>query len=123
MTEYLYGELSGLVIGAALEVHKLLGTGFLEAVYEHALAHELDSRRVPFERQVPLKVMYKQVAVGEYRADLVVDGKIVVELKAVSAFAPEHAAQALHYLAATGLKLALLLNFGAKSLQIQRLIR
>jgi GxxExxY protein len=121
--EMLYEELSGTVIGAAMEVHKLLGSGFLESVYERALASELTGRQIPFERQVPITVMYKQTQVGEYRADSLVDGKIILEIKATTALIAEHYAQALHYLTATGRRLALLLNFGTRSLQLKRIIR
>jgi GxxExxY protein len=121
--EMLYEELSGTIIGAAMEVHKLLGSGFLESVYEHALALELTGRQIPFECQVPITVMYKQAQVGEYRADFLVDGKIILEIKATTALIAEHQAQAFHYLTATGLRLALLLNFGAGSLQFKRIIR
>jgi len=119
----LYEQLSGTVIGAAMEVHNLLGSGFLESVYEHALALELTERQIPFERQAPITVLYKQAQVGEYRPDILVDGKIILEIKATAALIAEHYAQALHYLTATGLRLALLLNFGARSLQFKRIIR
>ena len=119
----IYEELSGKVIGAAMEVHNRLGSGFLESVYERALALELTGRQIPFERQVAITIMYKQEQVGDYRADLLVDGKIILEIKATTAIIAEHHAQALHYLAATGLRLALLLNFGARSLQFKRVIR
>ena len=119
----LYEELSGTIIGAAMEVHKLLGPGFLESAYGRALALELTGRQIPFERQVPIAVMYKQAQVGEYRADFLVDGKIILEIKATTALIAEHQAQALHYLTATGLRLALLINFGAESLQFKRMIR
>jgi GxxExxY protein len=104
-------------------LHRLLGSGFLESVYEHALAWELTVRQIPFERQVPITVAYKQAQVGEYRADFLVDGKIILEIKATNFLISEYHAQALHYLAATGLRLALLLNFGARSLQFKRIIR
>jgi GxxExxY protein len=119
----LYEELSRNVIGAAMEVHKLLGAGFLESVYEHALALEFNSRQIAFERQVPITVLYRQEQIGEYRADFLVDGKIILEIKATTALVSEHYALALHYLAATGLRLALLLNFGSQSLQFKRVIR
>ncbi len=119
----LYEELTSTVIGAAMEVHKLLGSGFLECVYERALALELTARQMPLERQVQITVMYKDAQVGEYRADFLVDGKIILEIKATTALRPEHYAQALHYLAARRLRLALLLNFGARSLQFKRIIR
>jgi GxxExxY protein len=118
----LYKELSYRIVGAAQEVHKLLGSGFLESVYEHALAQEFRLRQIPFERQVPLSVMYKDICVGEFRADFVIDGKIILEIKSAASLVPAHGAQALHYLAATGFRLALLINFGARSLQFRRII-
>lgn len=123
MAKILHKELSCATVGAALEVHRLLGSGFLEAVYEKALAHELTLRGIPFKRQISLVVAYKEMSVGEYRADFVVDGRIVLEIKAVSALSAAHEAQAHHYLAATGLRLAILFNFGTKSLQVKRVIR
>lgn len=123
MTELLYKELTFAVIGAAMEVHRILGPGFLEAVYQGALEKELTLRKIPFERKVKLPVMYKDVFVGEYEADLVVDQKLVVEIKAVTNFNAQHQAQAMHYLAVTGYHLALSLNFGAGSLQHRRVIK
>ena len=83
MVELIYKELTFAVIGAAMEVHRILGPGFLEAVYQVALERELTPRGVPFERQVKLPVTYKDFLVGEYVADLVIDKKFVVEIKAV----------------------------------------
>ncbi|MGQ0604913.1 MAG: GxxExxY protein [Anaerolineales bacterium] len=123
MAEILFKELSYAIVGAAMEVHRALGPGFLEAVNHAALAHELTLRGVPFEKDVRLKVMYKGVLVGEYKADFIVDGKIVLELKSVVALHPKHKAQAINYLAATGLQLAILLNFGADSLEHERVVR
>lgn len=123
MTGLLFKELSFAVVGAAMEVHRILGPGFLEAVYQAALEHELTLRGIPFERQKRLAVVYKGQIVGEYIADLVIDGKIILELKAVSQLTPAHEAQAHHYLAATGLHLAILLNFGAPSLERKRIVR
>ena len=123
MIELLYKELTFAVIGAAMEVQRILGPGFLEAVYQVALERELTLRGIPFERQVKLPVTYKDVLVGEYLADLVIDKKFVVEIKAVSKLNASHQAQAMHYLAATGLRLALLLNFGAGSLEHRRVIK
>jgi GxxExxY protein len=123
MTELLYKELTFAVIGAAIEVHNILGPGFLEVVYQSSLERELALRKIPFESQVRLPVTYKDVLVGEYIADLVIDSKLIVEIKAVSRFTPNHQAQAIHYLTATGLRLALLLNFGAGSLEHRRVIR
>ena len=123
MTKILFKELSYKIIGAAMEVHRILGTGFLEAVYEGALAHELTLRGIPFERQQRLPVYYKDQLVGQYVADFVIDGQIILELKAVSSLTKMHEAQAHNYLAATGLRLAILLNFGAESLQQKRIVR
>ena len=123
MAEILYKELSYAVVGAAMEVHQHLGPSFLEKVYQKALAYELSLRKIPFEQYKPLPVTYKGLLVGEYEADFIVDGKIILEIKAVSSFHPAHEAQALHYLAATGYRLALLLNFGKESLQQKRVTR
>lgn len=123
MAEILYKELSYSIIGAAMEVHKTLGSAFLEAIYEAALAYEFTERSIPFERQKVLAVHYKGHFMGEYRADFIVDGKIVVELKAVSALTEIHAAQAQNYLAATGLHLAILINFAGKSLEYKRIVK
>jgi len=123
MTELLYQELTFAVIGAAMEVHRILGGGFLEAVYQAALEHELTLRGIPFEHQVKLPITYKGVLTGEYMADLVIDGKLILELKSVSRLLPAHQAQAMHYLAATGLRVALLLNFGGSSLEHKRIIK
>jgi GxxExxY protein len=123
MVEIIFKELSYAIVGAAMEVHRTLGLGFLEAVYQAALAHELRLQDIPFEEQIRLPVYYKDVLVGEYVADFVVDGKIILELKAVTEFSDAHRAQAINYLAATGFQLAILLNFGASKLQQERLVR
>ena len=123
MTELLFKELTFAVIGAAMEVHRILGPGFLESVYQIALARELSLRGIAFEQQKRLTILYKDIMAGEYVADFVIDGKFIVEIKAVSSWNPRHDAQAIHYLAATGMPLALLLNFGTGSLQHKRIIR
>jgi GxxExxY protein len=106
-----------------MEVHKILGPGFLEAVYQAALERELTLRGIPFVRKVKLPVIYKDVTIGVYEADLVMDGKFIVEIKSVSRLNASHQAQAIHYLSATGLRLALLLNFGTGSLEHRRVIK
>lgn len=123
MAELLHKELTFAVIGAAMEVHGILGPGFLEAVYQAALERELTLRCIPFDKQVRLPVSYKDVLIGEYVADLIIDGKLIVEIKAVSNFNSQHQAQAMHYLAATDYHLALLLNFGNGSLEHRRVIK
>jgi GxxExxY protein len=120
---FLYEDLTGKIIGAAMEVHRQLGPGFLEAVYENALEFELTACKVPFKRQDKILIMYKEIEVGEYKPDFIIDQKIILEIKAVDYLVSEFQAQVLNYLAATRLKLGLLLNFGAKSLQVKRMIK
>ena len=123
MAEILYKELSFAVVGAAMEVHKVLGPGYLEAVYHKALEHELKARGLPFESRKCLRIYYKDLLVGEYEADLLVDDNIVLELKSVSAINANHIAQVHHYLAATGFRLGIILNFGAESLGMKRIAK
>lgn len=112
------------VIGAAIEVHRLLGPGYLESVYEEALAVELSLRKIPFARQVPVAVDYKGHAVGEGRLDFLVGDALVLELKALEAFAPIHSAQVISYLKTTGHHLGLLINFNVPLMKegIKRLV-
>ena len=123
MAEILYKDLSFAIIGAAMEVHKILGPGFLESVYQLALEKELSLRFIPFQHQVELPVSYKETLVGVYKADLIVDNKIILEIKGISRLNAAHAAQALHYLASTGLQLAILINFGMSSLEYRRVVK
>jgi len=122
VSDLIYKELAYSVIGAAMEVHRVLGPGFLEEVYQAALERELALRAVPFERQYHVQVCYKDAAIADYYLDLVVDGKIAVELKAVSQLAPVHDSQVLSYLKASGLRLGLLINFGEQSLRYKRIV-
>ena len=121
--EYLHAELTGRIIGAAFAVHGTLGTGFLESVYENALCVELAARGIPHERQVQLVVNYRGQPVGHYIADVVADGRVIVEVKAVSKTTEAHEAQLVNYLAATGMRVGLLLNFGEQSLKPCRRVR
>lgn len=110
------------IIGALIEVHKALGPGFLEAVYQDAVDVELQLRRIPSAREVPVPVHYKGVLLGApYRADFIV-GSVLVELKAQSAIGEAEASQVIHYLRATGLRVALLANFGQASLKVKRFV-
>ena len=109
--------LASTVLDAAFEVHRHVGPAFLESVYENALCHELRLRGVPFERQVAVSILFKELSVGEGRADLIVGKRVVVELKALPALGPVHLAQTLSYLKATGLRLGLLVNFGERHLK------
>jgi GxxExxY protein len=112
------------VIGVAIEVHRHLGPGFLESVYEEALVIELVLRGIPFERQRPVPVSYKERNVGEGRIDLLVAEELLVELKAVGALAPIHRAQVISYLKAVGLHLGVLINFNVPVLKqgIKRIV-
>ena len=118
----LYRDLSFRIIGAAIEVHKTLGPGFVESVYEEALAQELSARSIPFERQSVFEVYYKGRLVGSFRTDIVVDDAIILELKAVAGLSDLFKHQTLSYLKASGLRLALLLNFGGSKLEAVRVI-
>ncbi len=110
-------ELAREVIGAAIEVHRHFGPGFLESVYEDAMAVELRDRGIPFRQQASMKLMYKSCPVGQGRIDMVVGRRLLVELKAVKAVEPIHRAQVMSYLKATGLKLGLLMNFNVELLK------
>jgi len=119
----LHEDITREVLGAAFEVHAMLGPGFLETAYETALAHELTLRGIPFERQVRVPVRYKRILVVEHILDLIVRGMVVVELKAIADIADVHKAITLSYLTATSLNIGLILNFGQPSLQYKRIIR
>jgi GxxExxY protein len=118
-------QLAQVVVDAAREVHRVLGPGFLEAVYEQALAAELALRAVPFERQVPIALQYKNVAIGHARLDFLVGGRLVVELKVAQSLLPIHVAQVFSYLKATDRWLGLLINFNVRFIRqgIRRVIR
>ncbi|MBN2362141.1 MAG: GxxExxY protein, partial [Deltaproteobacteria bacterium] len=108
---YKHTELTGAIINAFYHVYNTLGHGFLEKVYENALAHELRQRGYRVSQQVPIAVHYSGVLVGEYFADLAVEDAVIIELKAAQAIAPEHEAQLVNYLKATDVDVGLLLNF------------
>ena len=109
-------ELTEKIIGAAIEVHRILGPGLLESIYEEALCHELGLRGIACERQVAIDVVYKEHVIKSQQLDILVDKEVVVELKAVSKLPEVAVAQTLSYLKATGLKRALLINFGQSRL-------
>ncbi|MGA0332847.1 MAG: GxxExxY protein, partial [Kiritimatiellia bacterium] len=110
------------IIGAAMAVHRELGHGFLEAVYQAALAREFHLCGVPFEREKRLQVSYRGENIAEYQADFVCFGEVIVELKALQKLSGVEEAQVINYLKATGLQRALLLNFGCPSLQHKRFV-
>ena len=120
--EYPHWELTQKIIGAAFQVHGELGPGFLEKVYETALLQELSESGVQAQPQLEIGVKYKRRRVGTYFADILVDNKVICEVKAVQALSSAHEAQLLHYLKATDSTLGLLLNFGADRLQFKRLV-
>jgi GxxExxY protein len=124
MGNLLYEELTYRIIGAAQEVHRELGPGYLESVYEDALCHELGLLKVAFKRQMDLDVHYKDVVFkNRFRADLLVDDKVLVENKAVRSLTPQDEGQLINYLKTTGLRVGLLFNFGgADKLQLVRRI-
>ncbi|GIK36653.1 MAG: hypothetical protein BroJett011_04860 [Chloroflexota bacterium] len=122
MVEYPDKELTEKIIGATFEVHNTLGMGFLEKVYQYALVKELKLQGLRAEPEVKIPVYYKDELVGDYSTDILVEGRIILELKALSALTTEHEAQLLNYLKATGLKVGLLINFGTSRVQIKRKI-
>lgn len=117
-----HGELTEKIIGAAIEVHRRLGPGFLESIYEKALIIELRKRGLQVASQVETGIYYDGIEVGKHRLDLLVEGLIVVELKAVKALDDAHFAVTKSYLSATGLEHGLLLNFARATLEIKRVI-
>ena len=115
-------DLTEVVIGAAFEVANVIGAGFLEKIYERALIHELALRGVPAKAQVSFPISYKGKYLGEYAADLVVDEKVIVELKCVDRFANEHLAQCINDLKASRLTVALLINFQKPKVEWKRVL-
>lgn len=119
----LYKDEAYKIIGAAMNVHRELGCGFLEAVYSEALEIEFKQQNIPYMREVPLQIQYKgETLTKQYKADYICYNNIIVELKALSSFEGVHEAQVLNYLKATGHQLGLLINFGESSLKHKRLI-
>lgn len=119
----LYRDITSRILEACFEVINELGAGFVESVYQKALLMALREKGLKVGAHVPLKVMFRDQCVGDFVADLLVEDKIVVELKAVKALAPEHQAQTINYLKATGLDVALLVKFGRPKLEYKRLHR
>ena len=121
--EFIYKDLTYDIIGCAMDVHRELGYGFLEKVYENSLIIALREKDIEADSQVPLKIKFHNHIVGEYFADLIIDNKVIIELKAVSSIIPEHRAQIINYLTATKLRVGMILNFGNKSLEYERIIK
>jgi len=120
-TEYKYSELTGKIIGCAMEVHNALGNGFQEVIYQRSLAHEMELQKITFAREFEMPVFYKELQVGLRRVDFLVENNISVELKAQVQIEPVHFAQAINYLEAYNLEVGLLINFGNTKLEFHRL--
>ena len=120
--DLLYNDLTRTIIGAAMEVHSNLGPGFLESVYEAAMAIEFNLQKVSYECQKAIPVMYKGEKAKDFFCDFLVGHKVLVELKALKTVTNTEEAQILNYLKATGLKVGLLINFGEQSLKYKRLV-
>ena len=119
--EYKYSKLTGKIIGCAIEVHKILGNGFQEVIYQRALEKEMQLQGIPFSREYDMPVFYKDERVGIRRVDFLIDSIISVELKAITKLEEVHLAQAINYLEAYNLEIGLLINFGETSLNFKRL--
>lgn len=124
MSELKYKDITEKIIGAAIDVHSFLGNGFQEVIYQRALAWEMRQRNLEFAREIEQDIYYKGLPepIGTRRADFVVEGKVLVELKALIQLEDDHLAQALNYLKVYQLEVGLLINFGSKSLTFKRLV-
>ena len=119
-----YDDITKKIIGAAFEVHNFLGNGFQEVIYQRALGYEMEKAGLGFQREIEQAIFYKEISnpIGTRRADFVVEGKVLVELKALIQLEDVHSAQALNYLKAYKLEVCLLINFGSKSMQLKRFV-
>lgn len=115
-----HADVTERVIGCAMKVHRVLGPGFLESIYQRALEHELGKVPMSVKCEERVRVVYDGIVLGEFVVDMLVEGCVLIENKAVRALNPAHESQLVHYLTATGLDVGLLLNFGASSLQFKR---
>lgn len=121
--EYPESELTGRIIGCAMEVHRILGNGFQEVIYQRALAIEMRQQRLEFSREHEMEIFYKDENIGSRRVDFFVEGKIMVELKSIIQLEDVHLAQAINYLEAYNMQIGLLINFGSQSLQFKRVMK
>ena len=121
--QYPESELTGKIIGCAMEVHKILGNGFQEVIYQRALAIEMNRQGLDYSREHEMEIFYKEENIGTRRVDFFVEGKIMVELKAIIALEDVHLAQAINYLEAYNMEIGLLINFGSRSLQFKRVMK
>jgi len=120
--QYKYSELTGKIIGCAMEVHKALGNGFQEVIYQRALEYEMELQGLSFAREFEMQVFYKDRQIGTRRVDFLVEEKISVELKALIKMEPVNLAQAINYLEAYNIEIGLLINFGNTKLEFHRLV-
>jgi GxxExxY protein len=120
--KYKYSAITGKIIGSAMEVHKHLGNGFQEVIYQRALEEELNMQKISFAREFGMNVFYKEKIVGTRRVDFLVEDVISVEIKAVIKLDDAHLQQGINYLEVYNLEIGMLINFGAKSLEYRRLI-
>ncbi len=120
--QYKYSEITGAIIGAAMQVHSELGNGFPEVIYQRSLPIEFQNQNISYKREESMPLFYKGKSIGKRRADFMVEEKVLVELKALSEINKTHYNQVLNYLTAFNLEVALLLNFGENSLNFKRLI-
>ncbi len=121
-TNYKYSEITAKIIGCSMEVHKILGNGFQEVIYQRALAKEMNLRGILFAREFEMPIFYKEEQIGTRRVDFLIEKVVSVEIKALTKLEDVHLAQAINYLEAYNLEIGLLINFGAKSLEFRRLI-
>ena len=121
--QYLHSELTGKIIGCAMEVHKTLGNGFQEIIYQRALEIEMAQQGLTASREHEMEIFHKGIKFGNRRVDFFVEEKVMVEIKAVVQLEDVHLAQAINYLEAYGLEVGLLLNFGNRSLQFKRVMK
>src|SRR4051794_17166661 len=121
--KYPESELTSRIIGCCMEVHKILGNGFQEVIYQRALAIEMNRQGISFSREHEMDIFYKDENIGTRRVDFFVEGKVMLELKALIHLEDVHLAQAINYLEAYGIGIGLLVNFGAKSLEFKRVMK
>lgn len=120
--QYIHSDITSEILNVAFEVHKIIGPGFVESVYQKAMLVECGLRNIESDSEIELPIYYKNIKVGSRRADLLIKKKVIVELKAVTDLNDNHLAQAINYLEAFNLEVGLLLNFGGNSLQYKRVI-
>ena len=120
---YKHSDITGKIIGCAMEVHRYLGNGFQEVIYQRALAIEMEKQGLSFLREHEMQIYYKAVHIGTRRVDFFIEEKVMLEMKAVIKLEDAHLAQAINYLEVSGIEIGLLINFGSPSLQLKRVMK